>query len=108
MFLARDLAADGPLRHNCHVGDGARIWKIARMQHEIDAIYENGMFRPVDRGVFAIAEGQRVRITVDDEGDPEALRLAMSVYDGLSDNGIDEIKTIALDRGSFFGPRSDN
>lgn len=77
------------------------------MQHAIDAIYENGTFRPVHREVLAITEGQRVRITVDEGGDPEALRLAMSVFDGLSDDDIKEIEGIALDRGSFFGPRSD-
>ena len=77
------------------------------MHHAIDAIYENGSFRPVRREPLAIAEGQRVRITVDDEGDPEALRLAMSVYNGLSDNEIEEIEGIALARGNFFGLRSD-
>jgi len=78
------------------------------MQHAIDAIYENGMFRPLHRERLAITEGKRVRITVDDEGDPEALRLAVSVYDGLSDGEITEIEGIALDRRSFFGRRSDD
>ncbi len=78
------------------------------MQRAIDAIYENGTFRPIRREWFAITEGQRVRITVDDEGDPEALRLAMSVYDGLSDSDIAEIEGTALDRGSFFSLQSDD
>ena len=78
------------------------------MERAIDAIYENGVFRPVYRVRLAIAEGQRVRITVDDEGDPEALRLAVSVYDGLSDGEITEIEGIVLDRRSFFGQRSDD
>ena len=76
------------------------------MKHAIDAIYENGTFRPIRREVIAVAEGQRVRITVDDEGEPQALRLAMSVSDGLSETDIQEIEKIALNRGSFFGPRS--
>lgn len=76
------------------------------MKHAIDAIYENGTFRPIQRDAVAIADGQRVRITVDDECEPQALQLAMSVYDGLSDNDIDEIERIALDRGNFFGTRS--
>ena len=76
------------------------------MKHAIDAIYENGTFRPIQRDAVAIADGQRVRITVDDQCEPEALRLAMTVYDGLSDNDIDEIERIALDRGNFFGTRS--
>jgi predicted DNA-binding antitoxin AbrB/MazE fold protein len=73
----------------------------------MDAVYENGVFRPLQSEVLAIAEGKRVRITVDDEGEPQALRLAVSVYDGLSDHDIREIEGIALDRGTFFGPRSD-
>ena len=78
------------------------------MQHAIEAIYENGSFRPVHRDRLAIAEGRRVRITLDDEADPEVLRLALSVYDGLSDSEITEIEGIALDRRSFFGQRSDD
>ena len=72
------------------------------MRHAIDAIYENGAFRPVQRDLLDIADGQRVRITVDDEDEcePEALRLAVSVYDGLSENEIEEIERIALDRGN--------
>ena len=76
------------------------------MKHAIDAIYENGTFRPIERNAVAIADGQRVRITVDDECEPQALRLAMSVYDGLSGNDIDDIERIALDRGSFFRSRN--
>ncbi len=71
------------------------------MKHAMDAIYENGTFRPIQREVIAIAEGQRVRITVDDEGEPQALRLAVSVYDGQSENDIREIEEIALDRGTL-------
>ena len=77
------------------------------MQRAIDAIFENGMFRPVHRELLAIPEGQRVRITVDD-GDPESHRLAMSVYDGLSDDDINEIEKIAVDRSKFFNSGSEN
>ena len=76
------------------------------MKHAIDAIYENGAFRPVQRDAVTIADGQRVRITVDDECEPEALRLATTVYDGLSDNDIDDIEQIVLERGNFFDARS--
>ena len=78
------------------------------MRRGIDAMCENGRFRPVRHERLAIPEGKRVRITVDVEGDPEALQLAVSVYDGLSDGEITEIEAIALDRRSFFGPRNDN
>jgi len=73
------------------------------MKHAIDAIYENGTFRPIQRDAVAIADGQRVRITIDDDCEPQALRLAVGVYDGLSDKEIDEIEQISLDRGNFFG-----
>lgn len=76
------------------------------MKHTLDAIYENGVFRPVGRDAVPIADGQQVRLTVDDEGEPEALRLAMNVYEGLSDTEIEEVEQIALDRGNFFGSRS--
>jgi len=72
------------------------------MKQTIDAIYENGTFRPLERDAVSIPDGQRVRLTVEDECEPEALRLAMNVYHGLSDKDIDEIERIALDRGNFF------
>lgn len=77
------------------------------MHHTIDAVYENGMFRPLRREGLAITEGTQVRITVDDEEMPEALRLATSVYDGLSDSAIKEVEEIALDRRNFSGRQGD-
>lgn len=72
------------------------------MKQAIDAVYENGAFRPIQGEAIAIAEGQRVRITVEAQGDPQALQLAMSVYEGLSDSDISEVEEISLDRGTFF------
>ncbi len=68
------------------------------MQHAIDAIYENGVFRPVQDQTLGITEGQRVRLTIADETVPDPLRLATSVYEGLSEDDVDEIEQIALDR----------
>lgn len=76
------------------------------MRQTIDAVYENGTFRPIRRAAVTVADGQRVRITVDDECEPDALLLAMCVYDGLSDEEIDDVERIALDCGTFFGARS--
>jgi predicted DNA-binding antitoxin AbrB/MazE fold protein len=76
------------------------------MRFAIDAVYEDGAFRPVQREAVTIPDGLRVRITVDDEQDPETLRLATRVYDGLSEGEIDEIQRIALTRGNFFGTGS--
>lgn len=82
------------------------------MKRPIDAVYENGAFRPLEPGGVDIPDGQRVRITIEGEGvritiegeaGPEALRLATGVYEGLSEQQIDEIELIALDRSNFFG-----
>ena len=78
------------------------------MKHVIDAIYENGTFRPAQSNIIEIAEGTHVRITVDDETEPESLKLATRVYNGLSEEDIDEIEQIALNRSNFFGTRSTN
>ena len=76
------------------------------MKHTINAIYENGMFRPIGITTVPFIDGQAIRITLDDEVDPEALRLAMNVYEGLSVTEMNEIEQIALDRGNLFGGRS--
>jgi len=76
------------------------------MKQTIDAIYENGALRPLQADSVGMFEGQRVRIIISDEIEPEALRLATHVYDGLSDHQIDEIERIALERSNFFGTRS--
>ena len=78
------------------------------MKHVIDAIYENGIFRPMQPYTTEIAEGAPVLITVDDETEPESLKLATRVYDGLSEEDIDEIEQIALNRSNFFGTSSTN
>lgn len=72
------------------------------MSQTVDAIYENGVFRPIQAEAVALPSGQRVRISVEVEAEPAALRLAAHVYEGLSDADIDEIEQIALDRGRFF------
>ena len=76
------------------------------MKQVIDAIYENGTFRPIQPDAIGISEGKLIRITVEDETELEALKLATCVYDGLSDEEIDEIEQIAFDRSNFFGTRS--
>ncbi len=62
------------------------------MKHLIDAIYKNGTFRPVQSNIIKIAKGTHVRITVDNETEPESLKLAVCVYDGI----FDEVERIAL------------
>ena len=73
------------------------------VQQTLEAVYENGVFRPLEK--IEMAEGQLVRLIV--ETLPEdLLELAAQVYEGLSDKEIDEIEQIALDRRPFFGERT--
>jgi predicted DNA-binding antitoxin AbrB/MazE fold protein len=76
------------------------------MKNAIEAIYENGSFRPLQPEAVAVQNGQVVRLTIEDESKPEQLKLAARVYEGLSDREIDDIEHIALDRGHFFGTRN--
>ena len=76
------------------------------MKQLIEAIYEDGAFRPIQQDTVDIADGQRVRITIEDEEEPDTLRLATSVYDGLSESDIDEVEQVALDRRGFFARRN--
>ena len=55
------------------------------MKRVIDAIYENGIFRPMQSNIIGISEGTYVHITVDNEAEPESLKLATCVYERLSD-----------------------
>jgi predicted DNA-binding antitoxin AbrB/MazE fold protein len=75
-------------------------------QHIVEAVFENGSFRPLDVRAVQVAEGQRVRLVVDDSALPPALQRAFEVYQGLSHQEIDEIEQIALDRSRFFTPRN--
>lgn len=72
------------------------------MKQTIEAVYENGALRPLRADAVVLPEGQRVKIVISDEVEPEALRLATRVYEGLSDHEVDEVERIALARSSFF------
>lgn len=73
----------------------------------IEAIYEQGTFRLVQPPTVPIQEGQRVRLVVDTEvTTDDVLALATSVFDGLSEQAINDIETIAHQRDPFFGDRS--
>lgn len=72
------------------------------MKATIEAIFEDGVFKPVQRP--EIPEGEHVQLTVERaagiEEDP--LELAARVYRGLQPGEIDEIERMALDRSNFF------
>jgi predicted DNA-binding antitoxin AbrB/MazE fold protein len=70
----------------------------------IEAVYEHGVFRLINSDAVEIPEGQRVRLTVEpltNESQQDSLELLLSVYAGLSEEEIDEIETIILDRGNW-------
>jgi predicted DNA-binding antitoxin AbrB/MazE fold protein len=72
-----------------------------------DAVFEKGIFRPLESNNITIPEGQRVRLVVEKMETPaNPLELAMHVYDGLSEEQIDELEKIILDRRNFFGDRA--
>lgn len=77
------------------------------MTQTIEAIYQNGMFKPINPIAEEIAEGKTVEITIKEKrlSPEEMLKLAGEVYEGLSDKDIEEIERIALDRTNFFGDR---
>ncbi len=73
------------------------------MQQVVEAIYENGVFRPLKTP--ELSEGQAVQLIVQAKHplDPrQMLQLAAEVYQGLSEQEIDEIESIALDRRNFI------
>ena len=73
----------------------------------IEAIYQNGIFKPLNPISDEIEDGEMVEIIIKDKrlSPDEMLKLAGQVYEGLSDKDIKEIERIALDRSNFFGDR---
>jgi predicted DNA-binding antitoxin AbrB/MazE fold protein len=78
------------------------------IQQIVDAIFENGVFRPLKPIDDPMLEGQQVQLIVQSpESSEDILALAADVYAGLAEEEIDEIKRIALDRGDFFGDEAE-
>lgn len=77
------------------------------MTQMLEAIFENGTFRLLEPPTVPLVDGQHVRLTVETETTPdEVLALAEQVYAGLSDQEIDYVERIALDRRAFFSDRT--
>ena len=73
------------------------------MSETLEAIYENGVFKPLKAP--GISEGQHVRLTVETASETtpeELLNLAAKVYQGLSDKKIHEIQANTLYHTLFF------
>jgi len=82
------------------------------MTQTIRAIFENGVFRPLDPDKLEIAEGQQVQINVpvyipDLQEIEESMSLLTSVLDGLTPQEVDEFERIALNRSGCSSCRSD-
>ncbi len=75
------------------------------MTQTIEAIYQNGMFKPLNPISESISEGEKVKLVVEIEEVNPIMKLAENFYEGLSEEDIDEIEKIALDRTNFFGDR---
>ena len=75
------------------------------MTQTIEAIYQNGMFKPLNPISELITEGEKVKLIVEVEEVNSIMQLAENFYQGLSEEDIDEIEKIALDRANFFGDR---
>jgi predicted DNA-binding antitoxin AbrB/MazE fold protein len=74
------------------------------MKESIEAIYQQGVFRPLRH--LEIPEGQHVRLVVEALSESvfdDMLELAARVYEGLSKEQVEEIEKIALNRDDFFG-----
>jgi predicted DNA-binding antitoxin AbrB/MazE fold protein len=77
------------------------------MMQTIEAIYQNGMFKPLKPISEEIEEGEKVKLLVEtghEEVNP-IMKLAENFYEGLSDEDIEEIEKVTLDRSNFFGAR---
>lgn len=73
------------------------------MKQVLEAIYEKGIFRPLESP--ELPEGKKVRLeleTSSDDSPDDVISLAASVYQSLSAQQIAEVETISLNRQKFF------
>lgn len=75
------------------------------MTHTIDAVYTNGIFQPLRSVSEDFSDGEKVTLVVETGDENSIMELAENFYEGLSEEDIDEIERIALDRSHFFGDR---
>ena len=80
------------------------------MTKTIDAIYENGVLRPLEP--VDMEEHTRVRITLEVEAErkkkiEEILELAWKSYEGLSEEQISIMENARLSKTLFFPKRVD-
>lgn len=74
------------------------------MTQTLDAVFTDGSFKPLNNGSLPFAEGQRVKLTVETpaEAHDDLIELVAQIYDGLTEEDVNEIERLALDRRGFF------
>lgn len=75
------------------------------MTQTIEAIYQDGIFKPLNPVSEKISEGEKVTLVVELEEVNPIIKLAENFYEGLSEEDIAEIEKVTLDRSNFFGDR---
>ena len=73
------------------------------MDRTLEAIFERGVFKPLEK--LSIPEHQRVLLTIHlppIESAEKELDLWQQVFAGLSNQDIVEIESVALDRSNFL------
>lgn len=74
----------------------------------LDAVYEDGVFRPTNVERFDLTEGQKVRIVVEPVEQADILLdMAADVFAELSEQELAEIEHILHRRDDFFGEAHD-
>ncbi len=73
----------------------------------IEAIYQDGMFKPITPVSEEITEGKQVTLSIKtkQESANEILKAVENFYEDLSESDIAEIESVMLDRSNFFGDR---
>lgn len=70
------------------------------MHRTFEAIYENGVLKPVSP--IPIKDHAKVHLVIKEAEEPsEILTLASGIYKGLSKKDIEDVEAIALDRSYF-------
>ena len=81
------------------------------MTHNVNAIYEGGVFRPTGETAPPLPDGAEVQLTVEPVRATKAadiFALGAAVYDGLREEEVAEVERIATDRTRFFTPPAES
>lgn len=70
------------------------------MNQTIEAIYENGVFRPLEEISIELKEGEKVKLNIKtaDHIEENGLDLTEKYFKGLSEDDIDKVITHAIDQ----------